>query len=169
MFRQITFNYLHSSIFISMQPITQQQINRFVYGKTIAIVGASRNQKSFSAQVAKHLKELNYKLWFVNPNYETDEPQNQKVQSIKRLPADIKHVLVLTPAIETEAIVKQAIEKGIDNIWIQQQSETAAAIELALTSHVNLIHHQCIFMFTQPTGIHKFHYTIKKVFGSLPN
>lgn len=151
-----------------MQPITQQQINRFVAGKTIAIVGASRKEKSFSADVAKHLKELNYKLWFINPNYETDEPQNLKVQSIKGLPDDVKHLLVLTPATETESVVQQAIEKGMDNIWIQQTSETSAAIELAQNNKVNLIHHQCIFMFTKPTGIHKFHYTIKRVFGSLP-
>jgi len=151
-----------------MQPITQQQINRFVAGKTIAIVGASRNEKSFSADVAKHLKELNFKLWFVNPNYETDEPQNSKVQSIKKLPKDVKHLLVLTPATETESVVKQAIEQGMDNIWIQQKSETTAAIELAQNNKVNLIHHQCIFMFTKPTGIHKFHYTMKRVFGSLP-
>lgn len=151
-----------------MQPITQQQINRFIAGKTIAIVGASRNEKSFSADVAKHLKELNYKLWFVNPNYETDEPQNSKVQSISKLPKEVKHLLVLTPAIETESVVKQAIEKEMDNIWIQQKSETTAAIELAQSNKVNLIHHQCIFMFTTPTGIHKFHYTMKRVFGSLP-
>lgn len=151
-----------------MQLITQQQINRFVAGKTIAIVGASRKEKSFSAEVAKHLKELNYKLWFVNPNYEIDEPVNSKVQSIKKLPKEVKHLLVLTPAIETEAVVKQAIDKGLDNIWIQQKSETSAAIELALNNKVNLIHHQCIFMYTQPTGIHKFHYTIKRIFGSMP-
>lgn len=151
-----------------MQPITQQQINRFVASKTIAIAGASRNDKSFSADVAKHLKELNYKLWFVNPNYETDEPQNFKIQSIKRLPNDVKNLLVLTPATETEVVVKQAIEKGMDNIWIQQKSETTAAIELAQNNSVNLIHHLCIFMFTKPTGIHKFHHTIKRVFCSLP-
>ena len=151
-----------------MQLITQQQIDRFVAGKTIAIVGASRKEKSFSADVAKHLKELNYKLWFVNPNYEIDEPVNSKVKSIKNLPKDIKHLLVLTPATETESVVKQAIENGMDNIWIQQTSETTAAIELALANKVNLIHHHCIFMFTKPTGIHKFHYTIKRVFGSLP-
>jgi len=151
-----------------MQLITQQQIDRFVAGNTIAIVGASRKEKSFSADVAKHLKELNYKLWFVNPNYEIDEPVNSKVQAIKTLPKDVKHLLVLTPATETESVVKQAIENGMDNIWIQQNSETTAAIELALANKVNLIHHHCIFMFTKPTGIHKFHYTIKRVFGSLP-
>jgi len=151
-----------------MQPITQQQINRFLAGKTIAIAGASRNGKSFSAEVAKHLKELNYTLWFVNPNFEIDDPQNLKVQSVKKLPDHVKHLLVLTPATETGSVVKQAIEKGMDNIWIQQKSETSEALELAQTSNVNLIHHQCIFMFTQPSGVHKFHHTIKRVFGSLP-
>lgn len=151
-----------------MQFITQQQIDSFVAGKTIAIVGASRKEKSFSADVAKHLKELNYKLWFVNPNYETDEPQQSKVQTIEKLPEDVKHLLVLTPATETESVVKQAIAKGMDNIWIQQNSETSAALELVQNTNVNLIHHQCIFMFTQPTGIHKFHYTIKRIFGSMP-
>lgn len=151
-----------------MQFITQQQIDSFVAAKTIAIVGASRKEKSFSADVARHLKELNYKLWFVNPNYETDEPQQSKVQTIEKLPEDVKHLLVLTPATETESVVKQAIAKGMDNIWIQQNSETSAAMELAQNTNVNLIHHQCIFMFTQPTGIHKFHYTVKRIFGSLP-
>lgn len=58
-----------------MQPVSQQQIKQFVDGKTIAIAGASRKEKSFSADVAKHLQELNYKLWFINPNYENDEPE----------------------------------------------------------------------------------------------
>ena len=151
-----------------MQPISLQQINRFVAGQTIAIAGASRKEKSFSAEVAKHLNELNYKLWLVNPNFETDEPENLKVKSMGKLPSDLNHLLVLTPAAETEGVVKQAIEQGIDNIWIQQNSETSAAIELALSNKVNLIHHQCIFMFTQPKGVHKFHYSLRKFFGRMP-
>jgi uncharacterized protein len=151
-----------------MKLITKQQINDFVSCNTLAIAGASRNEKSFSAEVAKHLKALNYKLWLVNPNFNNDEMSDNKVQSVKKLPNEITHLLVLTPATETELIVKQAIDKGIKNLWIQQKSETTAAIELANQHNVNLIHHHCIFMFTQPTGIHKFHRNIKKFFGSLP-
>lgn len=151
-----------------MELITQHQIDGFTSGKTIAIAGASRNEKSFSAEVAKHLTSLNYKLWFINPNYDSNEAANNKVQSVSDLPQDIQHLLILTPATETESVVKQAVENGITNIWIQQKSETTAAIELAKQHKVNLIHHHCIFMFTQPTGIHKFHRNIKKLFGSLP-
>lgn len=151
-----------------MQVVSLQQINRFVDGKIIAIAGASRKEKSFSADVAKHLAALNYKLWFINPNYETNQPENSKVQSISQLPEDVKHLLVLTPAVETYATVQQALDKGIENIWIQQTSETAAAIELAQSKNVNLVHHQYIFMFTQPTGVHKFHRVMKSMFGKMP-
>ena len=151
-----------------MQLITQQQINGFVSGSTIAIAGASRKEKSFSAEVAKHLGSQNYNLWFVNPNFEKSELTENKVNSVSNLPDDVKHLLVLTPATETESVVNEAIGKGINNIWIQQKSETTAAIELAQQNKVNLIHHHCIFMFTNPTGVHKFHRNIKKLFGSLP-
>jgi predicted CoA-binding protein len=151
-----------------MQLITQQQIKDFVSSANMAIAGASRNEKSFSADVAKHLAALNYKLWFVNPNFDNSEITTYKVRAISDLPEDVKHLLVLTPAIETESVVNQAIEKGINNIWIQQKSETTAAIKLAQQNKVNLIHHHCIFMFTKPTGVHKFHRNIKKLFGTLP-
>ncbi len=151
-----------------MQLITQQQINGFVSGSTIAIAGASRKEKSFSAEVAKHLAAQNYNLWFVNPNFEKSELKEKKVSSISDLPKEVKHLLVLTPATETEAVVSEAISKGINNIWIQQKSETTAAIELAHQNKVNLIHHHCIFMFTNPTGMHKFHRNLKSVFGKLP-
>jgi predicted CoA-binding protein len=134
----------------------------------MAIAGASRDKLSFSGQVATQLNKLGYKLWSVNPNFEQNEEDNYRVQTIEKLPAEVNHLLVLTPASQTEKIVEQAITKGIKNIWIQQKSETPAAIELAIKNGINLIHHHCIFMFAQPEGIHKFHYTLKKFFGGIP-
>jgi len=151
-----------------MELITKQQIDYFLKCKSIAIVGASRNEKSFSAQVAKHLNELGYNLWYVNPGFDVYEAKSQRVQLITMLPAEVNHLLVLTNKTQTESVIQQAIDKGIKNVWIQQQSETPEALKLANDNGINLIHHQCIFMFTQPTGIHRFHHSIKKVFGSLP-
>ncbi len=151
-----------------MQPITQQQINAFLSTDSIAIAGASRNPKSFSASVAQQLSALKYKLWLVNPMFERDEPFAGKVTVLQNLPATVKHLLILTPATETESVVEAAIKQGITHIWIQQSSETPAAIESALRNGVNLIHHQCIFMFANPTGLHKFHRSIKQLFGAMP-
>lgn len=151
-----------------MELIPKQRIDHFLDCKTIAIAGASRNEKSFSAQVAKHLIELGYNLWYVNPRFEPQEVENHRIPSIAMLPGNVNHLLVLTPKGQTESVVQEAIAKGIKDIWFQQQSDTPQALELARQNSLNTIHHQCIFMFTQPEGIHKFHHRLKKLFGSLP-
>ena len=151
-----------------MKPSTRQNINKFLDCKTIAIAGASRDENSFSAKVAIHLTKLGYKLWYVNPEFGQHDEGNFRVQSVASLPLDVRNLLILTPTSQTGHVVKHAIEKGINNIWIQQKSETQAALDLAQQHDLNVIHHQCIFMFTDPKGIHKFHCTLKKVFGTLP-
>lgn len=148
--------------------ITQHQIDHFLQGKTIAIAGASRKEKSFSAQVAKHLEQLGYNIWYVNPNFKTTNAALNQVSSISELPENVNHVIILTNKSQTEKVMQQTVEKGIKNVWIQQQSETSKALELGRNNGINMIHHQCIFMFTQPSGIHKFHRQIKHFFGRLP-
>jgi predicted CoA-binding protein len=151
-----------------MELITKQKIDHFLDCKSIAIAGASRDEKSFSAQVSRQLIKLGYNLWFVNPRFELHEMENQRVPSIAMLPGNVNNLLVLTPKDQTETVVQQAIDKGISNLWIQQYSETPGAMELARQNSLNTVHHQCIFMYTQPEGIHKFHHRLKKLFGSLP-
>ncbi len=151
-----------------MELISKQQVDHFLSCKTLAIAGASRHESSFSAQVAKHLTKLGYDLWYVNPGFEANESANKRLQSIAQLPEEVNHVLVLTNQTQTESVIQQVIEKGICNVWIQQQSDTPEALELAQKNGINLVHHLCIFMFSQPEGIHKFHHGIKKIFGRLP-
>ncbi len=151
-----------------MELVTKQKIDHFLAGKTLAIAGASRFESSFSAQVAKHLTKLGYNLWYVNPAFDSNQIENQHVQTIDKLPKDVNHVLVLTNKSQTEWVVQQIIAKGIRNVWIQQQSDTPEALELAYQNSLNVIHHHCIFMFSQPEGMHKFHHRIKKIFGKIP-
>lgn len=151
-----------------MELISKHKIDHFLDCKSIAIAGASRNEKSFSAQVAKHLTKLGYNLWYVNPFFESNEMENQRVPTLAMLPDSVDHLLVMTPKSQTESVMKQAIAKGIKDVWIQQLSDTSEALKLAQQSQLNTIHHQCIFMYTEPEGIHKFHHRVKKFFGSLP-
>lgn len=151
-----------------MELISKRTIDHFLDCKSIAIAGASRDDKSFSAQVAKQLSKIGYNLWYVNPQFESNEIDHKKVQSVMMLPEDVNHLLVLTPKAQTELVLQQAIAKGIKDVWIQQQSDTPAALQLAQQYHLNAVHHQCIFMFTEPEGVHKFHRGIKRFFGALP-
>lgn len=151
-----------------MELISKQKIDHFLECQSMAIAGASRDEKSFSAQVAKQLTKQGYNLWYVNPRFEPQEAQTQRVQSVSMLPAHVNHLLVITPKSQTESVVQQAISQGIKNLWIQQYSETPKALELARQNSIDTVHHQCIFMYTQPEGIHKFHHRVKKLFGTLP-
>lgn len=151
-----------------MKITSRLNIDNFVGCKVMAIAGASRDPKSFSAQVADHLSQQGYELWLVNPQFEVTDLAARRVQNIRSLPTGLNHMLVLTPASQTEEVVRNAYDQGIRNVWIQQQSETPAALDFAYENNMNVVWNHCIFMFTRPTGIHRFHYRIKKFFRGIP-
>ena len=151
-----------------MQLISIQNINRFLNCKLIAVAGASRKEKSFSATAITHLRSQGYTVLSINPNFVENNAGRNEFKSVKDLPKGVNNLLVLTNPTQTLSVVKPAVERGIKNIWVQQKSETPEVITLCSSNKVNLIYNQCIFMFTHPEGIHKFHYHLKKFFGAIP-
>ena len=147
---------------------SKQAIESFLSNKKIAIAGVSRNAKKFGYVVLQELTQRGYDVYPVNPN--TNSLGGIPCfQSISALPPDVRNLLVVTPKENTTGIVQEAVGKGISSIWIQQMSDTPEAIRIAEESKVNLVTKQCILMWTNPVkGIHKFHRTIKKLFGMLP-
>jgi predicted CoA-binding protein len=65
-------------------------------------------------------------------------------------------------------VVKEAREKGIKNIWIQQSSDTPEAIKELEGSDINFVTGECILMHYKPGSFHKFHRAINKLFGMFP-
>ncbi len=153
---------------MSLHLVSKKHIDKFLSSNTIAIVGASRNVKSFSAEVGKHLSAEGYDIYSINPAYANEKSTEKQISSIEQLPENVKSALILCAHARTEALVQAAIDKGIQNLWIQQMSDTPRSIEMALEAGINLVHNHCIFMFSNPKGIHKFHYNIKKFFGGIP-
>jgi len=151
-----------------MQLISIQNIDRFLNCKLIAVAGASRKEKSFSATAITHLRSQGYTVLSINPNFVENNAGRNEFKSVKDLPKGVNNLLVLTNPTQTLSVVKPAVERGIKNIWVQQKSETPEVITLCSSNKVNLIYNQCIFMFTHPEGIHKFHYHLKKFFGAIP-
>lgn len=149
--------------------ISRAQIDQFFGGRTIAMVGVSRNNKKFGYVAYKTLAEKNsHSLYPVNPA--TDEIDGQKCfRDIASLPADVHGIVLMTRKDQTAGALRQCLDKGIKNIWLQQHTESKEALEIAATSDANIIHGKCIIMFSEPvTGMHKFHRGIKKFFGQLP-
>lgn len=147
---------------------TLNEINDFLEPQKIAIAGVSRNPKKFGAVVFKELSGKGYQLFPINPNAE--EINGAKCySSVAELPGDVHHLLVVTPKKQTEAVVRQAIEKGIKRIWIQQGSDTPEAVEMARKAGIPLVYKKCILMFADPvSGVHGFHRFLSKMFGGYP-
>ena len=152
-----------------MQMTTLSSIKTFLKPKQLAIAGVSRNPKKFGRQVYEHLKKGGYNCYPVNPNLENLDG-TEIYKSINDLPPEVDRILIVTPQERTAESVKQALDRGIRNIWIQQRSESTEALDLMVDKDVNLIHNKCIFMFAEPVkGPHAFHRFINKLFGSYPS
>jgi uncharacterized protein len=148
--------------------ISKKDIEKFLEPKKLAIAGVSRDPKKFGHQVYNELKKRGFDVYPVNT--QTSEMAGEKCyRSVSELPAGVDRLLILTPKNETDAILREATKKGITRVWVQQMSETKDTVKIAKENHVDLISKKCIFMFADPvTSIHKFHRTLMKWFGRLP-
>jgi hypothetical protein len=146
---------------------TLKQINQFLESQPIALVGVSRNPKKFGYAAYKELKEKGMKIIPVNP--ETDEIMGEKsYRTVTALPSDIRGIIILTKKDKTAAVVREALAKGIKEIWIQQMADSKEAIDQLKGSDVNYITGECVLMHYKPHSIHKFHRSLRKFFRMFP-
>jgi uncharacterized protein len=146
---------------------TLKQINDFIESQPIAMVGVSRNPKKFGYAAYKTLKDKGMNIIPVNPN--TNEIMGEKVyNSVSLLPADVGGLIIMTKKDKTASVVKDAREKGIKHIWIQQMADSKEALDELKDTDINYITGECILMHFKPHSIHKFHAGILKFFGRFP-
>lgn len=144
-----------------------KQIEGFLASTPIAMAGVSRNPKKFGHAAFKELRQKGLDLIPVNPV--ADEILGVKAyKDIASIPSDVKGVLVMTKKDQTASIVRDAKEKGIKNIWIQQMADSREAMKELEGSDINYVTGECILMHYKPHSVHKFHKAIRKIFGVFP-
>lgn len=144
-----------------------KQIEDFLASGPIAIAGVSRNPKKFGFAAFRELKEKGMDVIPVNPYAE--EIHGVKVcKDVRSLPPEVKGLLIMTKKDQTPDVIKEAKEKGIKHIWIQQMSESKEALQELEGTGINYITGQCILMYYKPHGIHIFHRAIRKFFRRYP-
>ncbi len=147
---------------------TRKSVDDFLSQKTIALVGLSRKGNQFSNMARKELKKKGYTVIPVNPA--TDEIDGEKCYPNLAAVKDMADAaLVMTPSSQVTAVVQDAADSGIKNVWIQQGCESDEAIQLATDRGLSLVSGECIMMFAEPAGgLHKFHRFIWNILGKLP-
>ena len=90
------------------------------------------------------------------------------VSSVSELPDEVGGIVIVVPPEQTEKVVREATLRGVRHIWMQQGSESPAAIELCRGSGIDVVHGECILMYAEPAGIHRFHHWLWKLLAKLP-
>jgi predicted CoA-binding protein len=144
-----------------------KQIEDFIAAQPVAMVGVSRNPKKFGQMAFKELREKGLNVIPVNPA--GGEILGERTYpNVNSLPSEVGGVIIMTKKDQTAGVVREVRNKGIKNIWIQQNSDSKEAIKELEGSNINYITGECILMYHMPHGFHKFHRAIKKLFGSFP-
>ncbi len=146
---------------------SQTSVDGFLARKTLALAGVSRSGKGFGNAVLKDLRSKGYNILPVHPNAE--EIGGVRCHpSLAALPEGVGGLIVVVPPNQTEVLVEEAHRIGIERVWMQQGAESAASIRFCEENGIDLVHGECIMMFAEPTGVHRFHRWLWGVFGKLP-
>ena len=143
-------------------------VANFVDHKSIAIVGVSRNPRKFGNMAYHELKARGYRVFPINRTLDRID-DHVCYSNLKSLPEKVDGVLIVVPPKETEQVVREADAAGIKRVWMQQGSESNAAVDYCHQHGIDEVHGECILMFAEPVkSYHKFHRACMWLFRKLP-
>ena len=98
--------------------------------KTWAVVGATDNPEKYGCKIFKKLKQMGYKVYPVNPNY--DSLQGEKcypnISSLPEVPEVVNMVVAPKHGIK---VIEEAGTLGVKYIWLQPGTVNNEIITLA--------------------------------------
>jgi predicted CoA-binding protein len=142
-------------------------IEAFLAQDTLALAGVSRSGKGFGNAVLKDLSGKGYEMLPIHP--EAAELGGVRAYpSLGELPKQPGGLVLVVPPEQTEKLVREAHDNGIQRVWMQQGAESEAAIQYCEQHGVEVVHGECIMMFAEPKGIHRAHRWLRGVLGRLP-
>lgn len=147
---------------------TKADIDAVLASKTIAVVGLSRDPASIGRAAYKKLKAAGYALRAVNPNAAEIDGE-AAYPNLAALPEKPDALIFFTKPEQTLAVLREAAERGVGRVWIQQGAESPAVLDFCRERNLTAVAKQCIMMYAPPVdSIHAFHRGVKKFFGGLP-
>jgi uncharacterized protein len=116
----------------------EEKIAKFLAAAAFGVVGASTKRHKYGNKVLRCYQQNGKAVFGVNP-LETEIEGVQCVTSVTDLPPEVKSISIITPPEVTTTVVDLAIEKGIENLWLQPGAENPQAIAKAEQYGLNVI------------------------------
>ena len=115
-----------------------ERIDTFLSADSFGVVGASSKPHKYGNKVLRCYQQNQHTVVPVNP-VEKEIEGLACVTSVSDLSDQVSSISIITPPQVTEAVVEQAIVKGIKNIWMQPGAESAQAVAACEAAGVNVI------------------------------
>ena len=115
-----------------------KQIKLFFNSEAFGVIGASANRDKYGNKVVRCYLQHQKKIYPVHANEKIIEGLNC-ISKLDELPEQVESISIITPPKVTEKIVKQAIAKGIKNIWMQPGAEDPNAVLECKKNNINII------------------------------
>ena len=116
----------------------QARIKKFLSSSAFAVAGASKDRNKFGNKVLRCYLRHHKTVYPVNPK-ESEIEGLTCVKKISDLPNDVNSISIVTPPHVTEKIVSEAIQKGIQHIWMQPGAENTESILICEKHGINVI------------------------------
>jgi len=150
----------------------KETIESFINNKEVAIAGVSSDTRKWGNYLLKELTKKGYTVYPVNPKL--DEAEGSKCyRSVADLPGNIENLIIATSPGAISDIVRDCKGTSISRIWMPRNkggsvSQSNEVMNIANENNIELVKELCPMMFLSQTGIHKFHFWIKKITKNLP-
>ena len=115
----------------------------------IAVIGVSKNTKKFGRIVFDTFKKKGYRVVPVNPLLKKTG-EDICYNSVESLPDNVTKALILTKPEQTDKILYELAKKGINDVWIQQMSNSKNSFSIADELKINAVFKHCCLMFAEP-------------------
>ena len=124
---------------------------RFLAVERIAVTGVSQDPKGEASNgIYRRLKERGYTVFAINPNAATVEG-DPAYPDLAAVPGGVDAVVIATRPEHAEATVRQAIDRGISQVWMHRSfgagSVSHEAAELGRAHGLTVIEGGCPLMF----------------------
>ena len=149
-----------------------EAIEHFLNQKRIAMVGISREPRSFSVTLFEELCRRGYDVVPVNPK--TPNVMGRRCFArLQDVQPPVGAALIMTSPEATEKVVADCAESGVRCVWMYRATGKGAVSAKALAfcrAHgIEVVPGECPYMFLPAAGgIHRFHGFVRKLFGHYP-
>jgi len=123
---------------INGEAALRKSIDAFLAGDVFAVAGASTNREKYGNKVVRVYQQNGRRVYPLNPRAEQIEGE-KAYPDLASLPEPVHGLSIVTPPAITEQIVEQAIEAGVEHLWMQPGAESSRAIKRAEEAGLNVI------------------------------